>query len=94
MIKKVVIVRNKDENTEFTVRLSQGFAQAVNIYCNTIEIEPKQFVRDAIVKDLIRTHVELQSEEYIYVGDKFPEVKKPLKQFFEVVRLTIESHPK
>ena len=54
----------------------------------------EHLIRDAIVKDLIRTNVELQSEEYIYVGDKFPEVKKPLKQFFEVMRLAIESHPK
>jgi len=26
----------------------------------------KQFIRDVIVKDLIRTYVELQSEDFIY----------------------------
>ncbi len=66
----------------------------MNIYSKTIEIEPEQFIRDAIVKDLIRTYVDLQSEDYIYLGDKFPKVKKPLMQFFEVMRLKIEQHPK
>ena len=65
-IKKEVIVRNKDKITEFTVRLSQEFAQTVNIYFETIEIEPEQFIRDAIVKDLIRTYLDVQREDYIY----------------------------
>ncbi len=72
------------------VQLSRDIAKALNVYCEIIEIEPEQFIKDAIVKDLIQTSVDLQSEEYIYVGDKFPEVKKPLKPFFEVMKLTIE----
>lgn len=71
------------------VQLSRDIAKALKVYCETIEIEPEQFINDAIVKDLIQTSVDLQSEEYIYVGDKFPEVKKPLKQFFEVMKLTM-----
>lgn len=42
------------------------------------------------MKDLIRTYVELQSEDHIYLGDKFPRVKKPLKKCLESMRLTIE----
>lgn len=75
---------------EFTVRLSQELAQAVNIYCEIIEIEPEPFIRDAIVKDLIRTYVDLQREDYIYLDDKFPLVKKPLKKYLESMKLAIE----
>ena len=84
------IVRNKDDSTEFTVRLSEKFAQAVNIYCETIEIGPEEFIRDAIVKDLIRTYLDVQREDYIYLGDKFPVVKKPLKKCLESMKLAIE----
>jgi len=38
-------LRYRDDITEFTVRLSQEFAQGVKIYCKTIEIEPKEFIR-------------------------------------------------
>ncbi len=93
-IKKVVIVRNKDDNPKFTVRLSQELAQAINIYCETIEMKPEQFIKDAIVKDLMRTYVVLQPENYICLGDKFPEVKKPLNMCFEVMRLMIEHNSK
>ncbi len=90
MVKKVVIVRKKIVSTKFTLRLSQEFAQAVNIYCKTVEIKPKKFIRDAIVKDLIRTYVDLQREDYIYLSDKFPKVKKPLKEYLESMKLTFE----
>ena len=86
----MINVRNRDDSIKFTVRLSQKFAQTVNIYCETIEINPEQFIRDAIVKDLIRTYVELQSEDFIYLGDKFPEVKKSLKKCLESMKLAIE----
>lgn len=86
----MVFVRNKDDSQGFTVRVSQELTQAVNIYCETIEIESKQFIRDAIVEKLIRTYVELKSEDYIYLGDKFPEVKKPLKKSLEAMKLVIE----
>jgi len=42
------------------------------------------------VKDLIRTYVDLHSEDYIYLGDKFPEVKKPLKICLEAMNLAIK----
>ena len=42
------------------------------------------------MKDLIRTYVDLQREDYIYLGDKFPEVKKPLKKYLESMKLAIE----
>ncbi len=61
-----------------TLHLSQEFAQAVNIYYETIEIESEHFIRDAIVEKLIHSYGDIKSEEYIYVGTKFPEVKKPL----------------
>ncbi len=42
------------------------------------------------MKDLIRTYLDVQREDYIYLGDKFPEVKKPLKKCLEVMKLAIE----
>lgn len=90
MIKKVVIVRSKYDNTKFVVQLSQEFGQAVNIYCETIEIEPEQFIRDAIVEKLIHSYGDIKSENYIYVGTKFPEVKKPLKDCVKTMKLAIE----
>ena len=35
-----------------------------------------------IVKDLIQTYAELQSEKYIYVSDKFPKFKNPIRWFY------------
>ncbi|KKN06488.1 hypothetical protein LCGC14_1076800 [marine sediment metagenome] len=93
-MKDLIIIEEKNNKAEFLVKLSQEIAHVVKIYCDTIEINPEQFIRDAIVKGLIQTYVDLQSEEYIYVGDKFPEVKKPLKKFFEVSRLMIEHNSK
>ena len=45
IIRKGVIGRNKDDNTKFTVRLSHKLARVVKIYCETIEIKPKQFIK-------------------------------------------------
>ncbi len=70
-------------------QLSQEFIQAVNIYCETIEIEPEQFIRDAIVEKLIHSYGDIKSEDYIYVGTKFPEVKKPLKNCLKAMKLAI-----
>lgn len=36
------------------------------------------------------TYVELQSEDYIYLGDKFPEVKKLLKKSLKTMKLVRE----
>ena len=89
-IKKVIIVRNKDDNTKFVAQLSKEFAQAVNIYCETIEINPEQFIRDAIVEKLIHSYVDIKSEDFIYVGTKFPEAKKPLKNCLKAMKLAIK----
>ena len=77
----------ENSSVEFLIKSPQVVVDAIKIYCETIEIKPEQFIKDAIVKDLIHTYGDLQSEEYIYVGDKFPEVKKPLKHFFDAMKL-------
>ncbi len=65
-MKDLIIIEKKNNKSELVVKLSQGNANAIKTYCETIEIESKQFIRDVIVKDLIRTYVELQSEDFIY----------------------------
>ena len=42
------------------------------------------------MKDLIRTYLDVQREDYIYLGDKFPGVKKTLKKCLESMKLAIE----
>ena len=74
------IIKSKMNPSTFSVSLPPKISNAVKIYCETIEIEPKEFITDAIVKDLIRTHAELKSEEFIYMATKVPEVKKPFKK--------------
>lgn len=86
--------KKENKSVKFSVKISQPVAEAVIIFCETIEIDPKEFIRDAIVEKLLRTHVELKSEDYIYLGDRIPEVKKPLKTFFEGVRLMLEHNSK
>lgn len=71
-------------------QLSQEFAHAANIYCETIEIDFEQFIRDAIVEKLIHSYGDIRSEDYIYVGTKTPEVKKSLKNCLKVMKLAIE----
>jgi len=89
-MKEEITIERKRDKSEFLVKLSQEIANAVEIYCETIEIRPEQFIRNAVVKDLIRTFVNIQSEDYIYLGDKYPEVKKPLKKCLETMKLAIE----
>ena len=82
--------KRKIRNQKFTVSLSKEITNAVQIYCETIEIEPKEFIRDAIVKDLMRTYTEIQSEEFIYIATKVPEVKRPLKKCLEAMKMAIK----
>ncbi len=65
-MKDLIIIEEKNNKLEFVVKLSQEIAHAIKIYCETIEVKPEQFIRDAIMKDLIRTYVDLQREDYIY----------------------------
>lgn len=85
-MKKITVIEKRNKISEFTVKLSGDIAHSLKIYCETIEIEPEMFIKDAIVKDLIQTYVGLQSEKFIYVGDNLPEVKKPLKHFFDAMK--------
>ncbi len=78
------------DNTKFVVQLSQEFAQVVHFYCETIEINPEQFIRDVIVEKLIHSYRDIKSEDNIHVGMKFPEVKKPLKSCLKGMKLAIE----
>ena len=82
----------KNNSVDFLIKSPQVVVDAIKIYCETIEIKPEQFIKDAIVKDLIHTYGDLQSEQYIYVGDKYPEVKKPLKMWLGVMKLAIENN--
>ena len=90
MIKKIGITRKKGKSVKITVRLPQDLARSVNVYCETIEIEPEQFIRDAIVEKLIHSYGDIKSEDYIYVGTKFPKVKKSLKNCLKAMKLAIE----
>jgi len=42
------------------------------------------------VEKLIHSYGDIKSENYIYVGTKFPEVKKSLKNCLKVMKLAIE----
>lgn len=86
-MRNITIMKKENKNIEFTVKLSANAGPILKIYCETIENEPEMFIKDAIVKNLIQTYIVLQLEEYIYVGDKFLEVKKPLKHFFNAIKL-------
>jgi len=90
-MKKLIIFEEQNKYFEFSVKLSSDIAHSLKIYCETIEIDPEMFIKDTIVKDLIQTYVNLQSEEHIYLGDKYSKVKKPLIDWLKTMELVIEK---
>lgn len=67
-------------NGIFMVKIALKVSQAIKIYCNIIAIEPKEFIKDAMVEQFIHSYIDINSEDFILVGRSVPEVKKPLKQ--------------
>ena len=59
-MKDLIIFEEKNNKSEFVVKLSQEIAHVFIIYCETIEIDHEQFIKDAIVKDLIKTYIDLK----------------------------------
>ena len=37
------------------------------------------------------TYTDLKSEEFIYIGTKLPDIKKPLKKCLKTIKLAIEA---
>jgi len=90
-IRRLFLREKTNKNSKFKINFAQELTNVIDIYCKTIEISPEEYIKDAITKDLIRTFVDIQPEEYIYLGNEYPEVKKPLKPFFNAMESTFYS---
>ena len=86
----MIVIERGNRCTDFSVKISQEVAKAIKVYCETIEMKSIQFIRDAIVEKLIHSYVDIESEDYILIGDRFPEVKKPLNDCLKTMKLAIE----
>lgn len=86
----MIVIERGNHCTDFLIKISQEVANAIKVYCETIEMKSIQFVRDAIVEKLIHSYVDIESEDYILIGDRFSEVKKPLKVCLKAMKLAIE----
>ncbi len=51
---------------------------------------PEACIKDAVIKDLIRIFINVQREDYIYLGDTYPTIKKSLKSFFKAMESVFE----
>jgi len=89
-MKNTTKVENENQNEKFLVSFPKPIANGIKVYCDTMEVEPERFINDAVVKDLIRTFLNVQREDYMHLGDTFPTVKKPLKKLLETMKMAMK----
>lgn len=55
-----------------------------------MDIRPDSFIKDAVVKELIKAFLNVQREEYTYLGDSYPTIKEALKGYLKRMKIELE----
>jgi hypothetical protein len=72
------------------VKIIPELTEALDTNSKIIDTSPEQYIINSVVKDLIRTFLNIQSENYVYIGDNQDTIKKLLKKYLIAMKLAIE----
>ncbi|TXT63693.1 MAG: hypothetical protein BAJALOKI1v1_680006 [Promethearchaeota archaeon] len=81
------------ENSEtFIAHLSHEYSEAIRSYCRVEKCTPEQFIKDAVIGELIERYVILNDEEYVDINDILVRSKDIFKKFFDYMKKGISSN--
>jgi len=92
----LTIAKNNDTEREnsgtFVVRFSQEYSEALRTYCNVERCKPEQFIKDAVIAELIERYVILSDEEYVAINNTLVRSKDTFSEFFDYMKKAIYSN--
>jgi hypothetical protein len=90
------ITKNKDIDREdsetFIVHFSQEYSEALKIYCNAESCIPEQFIKDAVIAELIERYIILSNEEYVDINNTLAKSRDTFRGFLNHMKKGISSN--